>query len=94
MLAGKQNHREGKPKTLPLRVYFANIQMGNFIWGRVYGLGKIGRGKVYDSLQEYSPLDIFAPIVNVLFSPVEHVINVYFIALVYCSNQVFAKLYT
>ena len=30
--------------------------MGNFIWGRVYGLGKIGRGKVYDSLQEYSPL--------------------------------------
>jgi len=32
--------------------------MGNFIWGRVYGLGKIGRGKVYDSLQEYSPLTI------------------------------------
>ena len=31
--------------------------MGNFIWGRVYGLGKIGRGKVYDSLQEYSPLE-------------------------------------
>ena len=30
--------------------------MGNFIWGRVYGLGKIGRGKVYDSLPEYSPL--------------------------------------
>ena len=30
--------------------------MGNFIWGRVYGLGKIGRGKVSDSLQEYSPL--------------------------------------
>ena len=56
MLAGKQNPREGKPKTLPLRVYFANIQMGNFIWGRVYGLGKIGRRKVYDSLQEYSPL--------------------------------------
>ena len=26
------------------------------MWGRVYGLGKIGRGKVYDSLQEYSPL--------------------------------------
>ena len=37
-------------------MHFANIQMGNFIWGRVYGLGKIGRGKVYDSLQEYSPL--------------------------------------
>ena len=32
--------------------------MGNFIWGRVYGLGKIGRGKVYDSLQEYSPLGV------------------------------------
>ena len=38
-------------------MHFANIQMGNFIWGRVYGLGKIGRGKVYDSLQEYSPLN-------------------------------------
>ena len=38
------------------KMHFANIQMGNFIWGRVYGLGKIGRGKVYDSLQEYSPL--------------------------------------
>ena len=37
-------------------MHFANIQMGNFIWGRVYGLGKIGRGKVYDSLPEYSPL--------------------------------------
>ena len=37
-------------------MHFANIQIGNFIWGRVYGLGKIGRGKVYDSLQEYSPL--------------------------------------
>ena len=39
------------------KMHFANIQMGNFIWGRVYGLGKIGRGKVYDSLQEYSPLN-------------------------------------
>ena len=39
-------------------MHFANIQMGNFIWGRVYGLGKIGRGKVYDSLQEYSPLPL------------------------------------
>ena len=64
MLAGKQNPREGEPKTLPLRVYFVNIQMGNFIWGRVYGLGKIGRGKVYDSLQEYSPLNS-----NGLFEP-------------------------
>ena len=41
-------------------MHFANIQMGNFIWGRVYGLGKIGRGKVYDSLQEYSPLRVAA----------------------------------
>ena len=40
------------------KMHFANIQMGNFIWGRVYGLGKIGRGKVYDSLQEYSPMTI------------------------------------
>ena len=37
-------------------VAYTNIQMGNFIWGRVYGLGKIGREKVYDSLEEYSPL--------------------------------------
>ena len=37
-------------------MHFAYKQMDNFIWGRVYGLGKIGRGKVYDSLQEYSPL--------------------------------------
>ena len=40
------------------KMHFANIKMGNFIWGRVYGLGKIGRGKVYDSLQEYSPLRV------------------------------------
>ena len=38
------------------KMHFAYKQMDNFIWGRVYGLGKIGRGKVYDSLQEYSPL--------------------------------------
>ena len=27
-----------------------------FYWGRVYGFGKYHRGKVYDSLEEYSPL--------------------------------------
>ena len=37
-------------------MHFANFQNCKFIWGRVYSFGKYHRGKVYDSLQEYSPL--------------------------------------
>ena len=54
--ASKTRHCWTQCQDKTTKMHFANIQMGNFIWGRVYGLGKIGRGKVYDSLQEYSPL--------------------------------------
>ena len=56
--ASKTRHCWTQCQDKTTKMHFANIQMGNFIWGRVYGLGKIGRGKVYDSLQEYSPLKI------------------------------------
>ena len=55
--ASKTRHCWTQCQDKTTKMHFANIQMGNFIWGRVYGLGKIGRGKVYDSLQEYSPLN-------------------------------------
>ena len=54
--ASKTRHCWTQCQDKTTKMHFANIQMGNFIWGRVYGLGKIGRGKVYDSLPEYSPL--------------------------------------
>ena len=54
--ASKTRHCWTQCQDKTTKMHFANIQMGNFIWGRVYGLGKNGRGKVYDSLQEYSPL--------------------------------------
>ena len=55
--ASKTRHCWTQCQDKTTKMHFANIQMGNFIWGRVYGLGKIGRGKVYDSLPEYSPLE-------------------------------------
>ena len=58
--ASKTRHCWTQCQDKTTKMHFANIQMGNFIWGRVYGLGKIGRGKVYDSLPEYSPLLLIA----------------------------------
>ena len=54
--ASKTRHCWTQCQDKTTKMNFENIQMRNFIWGRVYGLGKISRGKVYDSLQEYSPL--------------------------------------
>ena len=54
--ASKTRHCWTQCQDKTTKMHFANKQMGIFIWGRVYGLGKIGRGKVSDSLQEYSPL--------------------------------------
>ena len=44
--ASKTRHCWTQCQDKTTKMHFANIQMGNFIWGRVYGLGKIGRGKV------------------------------------------------
>ena len=41
--ASKTRHCWTQCQDKTTKMHFANIQMGNFIWGRVYGLGKIGR---------------------------------------------------
>ena len=66
--ASKTRHCWTQCQDKTTKMHFANIQMGNFIWGRVYGLGKIGRGKVYDSLPEYSPLLSASPATAVVQS--------------------------